>query len=455
MSTRSAIGRIRHNQFSGVMVHYDGDPGTKLPDLHTLAHRYGLSTMLSTLTEVYSGWESIDPTTTSETRAFHAPHCVAVPGYGEAYNPQIGGKPVVADLLDDDLLDSDALGCWIEWVYAFNENDDLSVYALKWHPDDTSSGGRGFEHRMITRIPDLTRLTDRALWDFFNRCTSLDDTVDEPSSVNNDPQEHPAESPACYIAAPYAKWPEAENLATQLRVTGATVVSTWHKEAATSTVPQVRSVMLTENPDLGVEPARRCLEDLARADTLILFANHVPGAAGRLIEFGWALAHGLRLIVIGHRESIFQSLPEVQLFATAEEFIHRLTDKGDMTEDERITETRDRIATLGDAYNVDREQSLAAGALLSRLFRDTGAPFPCLSFDTGWAEFRAVWSRRQWSVEIGIPDSPDEDTFLRTTGFIFSPTSGLHRELPVGYVRLLLSIMYASEPDPPSRRNTP
>lgn len=42
---------------------------------------------------------------------------------------------------------------------------------------------------------------------------------------------------------------------------------------------------------------------------------------GRHVEFGMALAWGLRLIVIGQRENVFHCLPQVERYDTWDDFL--------------------------------------------------------------------------------------------------------------------------------------
>jgi hypothetical protein len=63
--------------------------------------------------------------------------------------------------------------------------------------------------------------------------------------------------------------------------------------------------------------AREDLEDLRAADCMIFFSA-LPGVAskgkgGRHVEFGYALAFGKRLIVIGAPENVFHYLPRIEV----------------------------------------------------------------------------------------------------------------------------------------------
>jgi len=65
------------------------------------------------------------------------------------------------------------------------------------------------------------------------------------------------------------------------------------------------------------------LEDVADADCLVLFTHDYgslqPGG-GRFVEFGYALALGKRVIVIGDYENVFTHHPDVEVYQDLEHF---------------------------------------------------------------------------------------------------------------------------------------
>jgi nucleoside 2-deoxyribosyltransferase len=121
-----------------------------------------------------------------------------------------------------------------------------------------------------------------------------------------------------YFAGPY-QWKEriteyAKQFTTLL---GVGVTSTWLDESHAPTT-QLQDVP----EDLNVKYATQDLRDINRADAFVLFA--VPATdtpiprAGRHVEFGYALARGLPIYVVGlEKENIFHYLPgKVQHFET-------------------------------------------------------------------------------------------------------------------------------------------
>lgn len=106
-----------------------------------------------------------------------------------------------------------------------------------------------------------------------------------------------------YIAAPYPAREAAIELLAALEVAGFTVTSTWLREFDT----------------LDDEHARLDLHDVERADALVL-VNPEPWAAqgtgGRHVEFGYAIAKGKQLYVLGERSNMFHHLCDVTIVPT-------------------------------------------------------------------------------------------------------------------------------------------
>ena len=57
------------------------------------------------------------------------------------------------------------------------------------------------------------------------------------------------------------------------------------------------------------------VDDVQRAEGLVLFSEEHEGGGGRHVELGLALAWAKTVIVVGHREHIFHRLPQVQVVA--------------------------------------------------------------------------------------------------------------------------------------------
>jgi len=80
-----------------------------------------------------------------------------------------------------------------------------------------------------------------------------------------------------------------------------------------------------DNPDLFYrELALADIQDIDRAEAILLYSEDptvgVP-RGGRHVEFGYALAKGKRLFVIGPKENIFHCVDGVEHFADFNAFI--------------------------------------------------------------------------------------------------------------------------------------
>lgn len=125
-----------------------------------------------------------------------------------------------------------------------------------------------------------------------------------------------------YLAARYSRRLEMVGYADQLRALGYTISSSWidgHHETrpdidATGTIAEQGSW------------ADEDVYDLQQSDAIICFANPPgePGRGGRHVEFGLAIAYGLRLALVGQREHVFHCLPEVDQYDTWEQCLAAL-----------------------------------------------------------------------------------------------------------------------------------
>jgi nucleoside 2-deoxyribosyltransferase len=120
--------------------------------------------------------------------------------------------------------------------------------------------------------------------------------------------------PKVYLAAPFAKQDEIATYAEELRALGIVVTSRWLDEPESSS-------------ETDVQQAQRDLADIDNADVLIsfteppafkdypgIFISYTNPRGGRHVEFGYALAQGKEVWVVGYRENIFHHLPQVKFF---------------------------------------------------------------------------------------------------------------------------------------------
>ena len=122
-----------------------------------------------------------------------------------------------------------------------------------------------------------------------------------------------------YLAATYARHPEMRRYRDSLDTMPGRpvrVVSTWIEGEYSDALDPVK------DPRLAWKLAQRDLEDLDRADAVIAFteAGSSSSRGGRHVEFGYALASGKPIYVIGPRENIFYASLGIKSWATFGEF---------------------------------------------------------------------------------------------------------------------------------------
>jgi nucleoside 2-deoxyribosyltransferase len=120
-----------------------------------------------------------------------------------------------------------------------------------------------------------------------------------------------------YIAAQYSRKEEMLEKASALRAMGVEVTSRWMEE---DYHPYIQLSEITD--EKNAEIADYDLSDIEDADTFLFFSEeHPPKRAGRHVEFGYALALGLDMHVVGCKENIFHYLPEVKKHETFGDFV--------------------------------------------------------------------------------------------------------------------------------------
>lgn len=127
-----------------------------------------------------------------------------------------------------------------------------------------------------------------------------------------------------YLAARYSRHPEMQSYAAQLGELGHTIVSRWilgdHDLRAKGESDSFQWMQVWANEDL---------DDLSRSQLAIFFTEgeNPPGRArgGRHVEYGYAMAHAKRILVVGPRENVFHYLlPENRVFATFDDCLKYL-----------------------------------------------------------------------------------------------------------------------------------
>ena len=128
-----------------------------------------------------------------------------------------------------------------------------------------------------------------------------------------------------YLAAMYSKRDELRAYKILLEKVGIEVTSRWLTEKA-----PLKSNMGDHSTKFYKRTAKIDIEDIDKADILIFFSEDpLVGTkrGGRHVEFGYALANGLPIYVIGVRENVFHYMKTVTHFDTLEQFINVIENK--------------------------------------------------------------------------------------------------------------------------------
>lgn len=115
-----------------------------------------------------------------------------------------------------------------------------------------------------------------------------------------------------YLAARCARSDELRVIAQDLEAAGWDVTSSWLS---------VDSAVAADGLVAGGKAeqiATMDFKDLARSNVLVSFTegNGARGKGGRHVEFGMAIALGIRVVVVGPRENVFHCLPQVEQYDT-------------------------------------------------------------------------------------------------------------------------------------------
>jgi hypothetical protein len=116
-----------------------------------------------------------------------------------------------------------------------------------------------------------------------------------------------------YLAARYSSHPEMRGVRDVLEALGHTVTSRWidcHTDVVGDFTSSFTVETLAEKTGECAPLGQHDLDDLDAADCVISFAS-TGGKGGRHVEFGYALAKGKRMVLVGPRENVFHTLSQV------------------------------------------------------------------------------------------------------------------------------------------------
>lgn len=113
-----------------------------------------------------------------------------------------------------------------------------------------------------------------------------------------------------YLAATFASRPLMEVVADRLKTHGFEITARW--------------VYGGEEGLTREQIAILDLEDVDAADAVVSFTyprGTLTSGGGRHVEFGYGLAKGKKLILIGARENVFHEFPGVELHETLDDWL--------------------------------------------------------------------------------------------------------------------------------------
>jgi hypothetical protein len=124
-----------------------------------------------------------------------------------------------------------------------------------------------------------------------------------------------------YFAARYSRNAEMRKYRDQLKRRGVEVSARWIDQHGGDLLESFVAEKLNSDPEECAKYALIDLQDISNADTMISFTSEDGGGkGGRHVEFGRGLEM-MQMILIGPREHVFHTLPEVKQFNTWEAFL--------------------------------------------------------------------------------------------------------------------------------------
>ena len=125
-----------------------------------------------------------------------------------------------------------------------------------------------------------------------------------------------------YFATRYSAHPQMRRYRDELEreVSGAHVTSSWIDMHGGELEASLTPAALSADPSRGWFFAAADLDDIDAADVLVSFTGE-GGKGGRHVEHGYAMARGMRTVIVGHREHIFHTAPDTEVYASWQEFL--------------------------------------------------------------------------------------------------------------------------------------
>lgn len=129
-----------------------------------------------------------------------------------------------------------------------------------------------------------------------------------------------------YLAARFSRNDEMRGVRDVLTALGHEVTSRWIDLHGGDQQESAAQAVLNSDPESVAHFGQHDIEDLEAADVIVSFTSPDGGGkGGRHVEFGYGLALGKRSIVVGPREHIFHTLPQVEHYPTWGRLVMALT----------------------------------------------------------------------------------------------------------------------------------
>lgn len=125
-----------------------------------------------------------------------------------------------------------------------------------------------------------------------------------------------------YFAARYESHPEMRDYRAELiaAIPSAVVTARWIDCHGGTVDVSFTSDYMNSHPDKCWEHGETDLDDVASSEVIVSFTGN-GGRGGRHVEYGYAIAKGLRLVVVGPREHVFHTHPNAEVYATWSDFL--------------------------------------------------------------------------------------------------------------------------------------
>ena len=125
-----------------------------------------------------------------------------------------------------------------------------------------------------------------------------------------------------YLAARYSRNDEMRGVRDVLQALGYEVTSRWIDQHGGDVLESFVASKLNDDPGHCARYGLVDVEDMTAAEAIVSFTSADGGGkGGRHVEFGWGIAAGKRMVVVGPREHIFHTLPEVEHYPSWPAFV--------------------------------------------------------------------------------------------------------------------------------------